>query len=113
KAPAFQFYASDFDSATRSWLPEEVGVYIRLLSSQWITGPLPIDLRRLSLIAGVSKDEIEIIWETVGPKFIKTPDGFINERLEKIRQDQFEFRERQSQAGRKGAEKRWGNKNEK
>jgi uncharacterized protein YdaU (DUF1376 family) len=41
KAPAFQFYASDFLADTASWTAEEVGVYVRLLASEWVNGCIP------------------------------------------------------------------------
>ncbi|MET0049239.1 MAG: DUF1376 domain-containing protein, partial [Sedimenticola sp.] len=108
KAPAFQFYAADFDTATRGWLPEEVGIYIRLLCNQWTTGPLPTEPRRLAAIVGMSPQDFEQVWKsTVGSKFVESKDGFYNERLEKVREEQRAFRKRQSEKGRKGAAARW------
>lgn len=109
KAPAFQFYAADFDTATRGWLPDEVGVYIRLLCTQWITGPLPTEPRRLAVIVGMPVQDFEEIWKnTISHKFEKSKTGYINKRLEKVRDEQRQYRESQSENGRKGARKRWG-----
>jgi uncharacterized protein YdaU (DUF1376 family) len=112
KAPAFQFYAADFDMATRGWLPEEVGVYMRLLCAQWITGPLPKEMRRLAAIAGITAQEFEDIWKnTLGAKFEESEDGYLNQRLEVVRKEQLEYRETQSENGKLGAKKRWANHN--
>ena len=51
KPPAFQFYAAAFLTDTAEWTIQEVGLYIRLLSSQWINGSLPNNKKRLALIA--------------------------------------------------------------
>ncbi len=107
-SPAFQFYAADFDTATRSWLPEEVGVYMRLLCSQWINGTLPSDKKRLASIAGMSSSEFDDVWKTIGQKFHETDSGHVNKRLENVREEQRKYREKQQESGRKGAQKRWG-----
>ncbi len=48
KAPAFQLYAADFYMDTNTWSIEEIGIYTRLLFSEWVNGPLPNDETRLA-----------------------------------------------------------------
>jgi uncharacterized protein YdaU (DUF1376 family) len=103
KAPAFQFYASDFLTDTQSWEAFEVGVYIRLLSNQWVNGSLPSDLKRLSRIAGCEYQEMEKAWVILGFKFLDKNDGtIINQKLESVRADKNRFIEKQHQNGLKG-----------
>lgn len=106
-APAFQFYARDFADGTAHLLPEEVGVYMRLLIHQWSKGGVPTDPRRLKQITG--SDEAVIC--AVLDEFFTICDGDQrrNKRLEAIRDEQAEYRESLSNRGRLGAEKRWGN----
>ena len=41
KSPAFQFYAADFMIGIMGMTDEEVGIYIKMLSTQWLHGSLP------------------------------------------------------------------------
>lgn len=101
--PAFQFYAKDFSTATQSWSTEEVGIYIRLLCFQWDTGFLPNDPSRLARICGCSLDEFKKAWVFVGLKFSEFENGIIkNSRLEKTREEQEAYREKQRLNGLKG-----------
>lgn len=103
KSPAFQFYASDFLTDTQSWDINEVGIYIRLLSNQWVNGSLPSDLIRLSRIAGCTHEEIKKAWVILGFKFLINNDGSIyNQKLESVREAQVKFKEKQASNGSKG-----------
>lgn len=103
KSPAFQFYASDFLTDTQSWDINEVGIYIRLLSNQWVNGSLPKDLTRLSRIAGCTHEEIKKAWVILGFKFLDNNDGSIyNRKLESVRESQIKFKEKQASNGSKG-----------
>ncbi len=103
KSPAFQFYASDFLTDTQSWDINEVGIYIRLLSNQWVNGSLPKDLIRLSRIAGCTHEEIKKAWVILGFKFLHNIDGTIyNRKLEEVRDAQTRFKEKQASNGSKG-----------
>jgi uncharacterized protein YdaU (DUF1376 family) len=126
KSPAFQFYAADFAMDTQSWSAEEVGVYVRLLCSEWVNGsipPMPATdgtamslpmanakraLNRLARIAGISEEQLLKVWPQVGEKFFRGEDGNLyNSRLEYERQKQIAYRNEKSKAGTAGAEKRW------
>ena len=122
--PAFQLYASDFYMDTASWSPNDVGIYFRLLIWEWINGPLPDDLRKMSRIAGCDPKTLDTSWRTcLGEKFIKKGyghgeisrpmyqgkipttngvGGWENSRLEQTRKEQQEHREKLVNSGRLG-----------
>jgi len=105
KSPAFQFYASDFLVDTAEMTNQEVGVYIRLLSHQWVNGNLNGDPNRLANVVGI--DLLEV-WPEIKHKFELGEDGRLkNPKLEKVRQTQIDYRAKQSEAGKRGAAKRW------
>jgi len=91
-----------------SWSIDEVGAYTRLLWHEWINGPLPKDTKRLQRIAGCSNNKFNKIWPIVGKKFKDNGnDCFINLRMETIRQEQKEFRDKKSRAGKMGMQSRY------
>lgn len=115
KAPAFQFYASDFLTDTVEWTNEEIGIYIRLLCYQWINGDLPVQLDRLRKIVGDIANPIDNAeqtiekWSRVLSKFEEVGDGrIINRRLENVRENRLKFIESARNSGKIGAMKRWG-----
>ena len=112
KPPAFQFYASDFYVDTNSWTCTEVGLYMRLLMSEWVNGPLPNDTERLARAAGMDHGNFKKLWcPIVKGKFVENGNGtLINLRLEQVRENQSKFRESQSEKGKRSAKKRWGDK---
>jgi len=100
--PAFQFYADDFLAGTMDLSPEEVGAYIRLLCAQWSRGYIVPDPARIDRIAGCPVPPVVLA------KFDQGEDGNLrNARLEREREKQNEFRNGRSEAGKKGAAKRW------
>lgn len=106
KAPAFQLFAGDFLSDTLTWSARELGVHIRLMCWSWDNGPIPEDPKRRNRI----DPDCGACWSTVGTKWSSDGNGgLVNARLEKTREDQREYRERQSSRGKRSAEKRWGN----
>ena len=101
--PAFQLYADDFLGGTCDMTQAEVGAYFLLLLYQWNNESIPADAKRQRLIAkgSVSSRVIE--------KFPASEDGLLrNERMEIERQKQIEYRNGQSDSGKRGAAKRWG-----
>lgn len=104
KNPAFQMYAADFLTDTSHWEAEEVGVYTRLLLTQWVNGSLPSNQERLARIAGVPVEAMVKIWLTIGCKFVDDGNGnLINPRLEKSRSDKEAYLRQQSEKGKKSA----------
>lgn len=108
KNPAFQTYASDYYVDTNSWTVDEVGIYQRLLLTEWVNGGLPNDGARLARIAGCGIKKFQKGWTTIKFKFILNDEGLlINKRLEDVRKGQEKYRESQVESGRIGAERRW------
>jgi len=110
EAPAFQLYAGEFLVDTASWTLAEMGLYCRLLYSEWANGPLPTDKLRLARIGGCEYRMFSKCWQQVSSKFVHTEDGtgLINLRLEETREKQRQYREKQRQKGKRRAEQRWG-----
>lgn len=100
RLPYFKFFPADFLGGV-TWLTnEQVGVYIQLLCVEWEGGPLPRDLAAIERrVPGVT-----LAWPALQPKFIETPDGWINERLEAER----DAAKGRSAHGKKGSDGRWG-----
>ena len=108
KNPAFPLYSNDFLVDTLDWTIEEIGIYVRLLFYQWTNGSLPNDDNRLSRIAGCGVKKFRNNFKKCSPKFILNGQGKLqNKRLEEVRKEQEEYREKQMIAGKVGAEIRW------
>ncbi len=108
KAPAFQMYAADFDMDTNTWTNEEVGLYLRLLLSQWVNGPLIDDPMKLAKVGRISLKKFINLFQNISHKFVSNGEGKLqNERLEQEREKQRKYRESQSEAGKRGAKERW------
>ena len=109
--PAFQLYAADFYMDTISWSNEEIGIYLRLLLSEWINGPLDFNAKHLAGISQISLRKFGIKWVKIGDKFVLNDDGkIINVKLEMVREEQKKYREKKSLSGKAGivAKKRLG-----
>lgn len=107
EAPAFQFYARDFLVSTTRMTTAQVGLYMRALSNQWDSGPLPADEQELARTLISPLAEFRKLWPVVSKKFILTDAGYINRRLEREREKQEAFRLKLSEKGKRGAGKRW------
>jgi len=108
KNPVIPLYASDFYVDTNSWSVDEVGIYQRLLLTEWVNGGLPNEIKRLARIAGCSAKKFQKGWTTISFKFhLNGSNKLINDRMEEIRESQKKHKELQRQKGKMGAEKRW------
>lgn len=114
KAPAVQFYVSDFLTGTTLMTNEEVGLYIRLLCLQAENGSVPDDPERMSIVYGPS---VAKCWPAVRAKFIsgEQPGTMVNEKMVKVLADREAFRKKQSDKGKASAEARlsYGSKKKK
>jgi len=108
KAPAFQFYASDFlsDINVTTMTMAQRGMYITLLAFEWIEGSLPTDLLKLRILCGNHPD-FDSDWQIVMNCFIERDGRLYNNRLETERGNMIAYRERMSANGKKGAQTRW------
>lgn len=104
KSPAFQFYPQDFLVGTAMMSAEEVGGYIRLLCYEWEHGPIPNDDAVIARLTGCGGNAVASIRHKFG---IDVAGRLVNERLEKVRQEQAAYREKQ----RVNAKKRWNEGN--
>jgi len=117
KAPAFQFYPSDFlsDGNTIVMSAEEIGMYTLLLCVCWKEGSIPDDIDELSILTRTSSDKFEKSWEKrISKCFVKNDNGeLVNPRLEKERIKQKNYKKKKQEAGKKGAQARWNNNDSK
>ena len=109
KMPAFPLYASDFLTDTREWTDAEVGMYCRLLFTEWVNGSIPSNPERLKLLVTSNQEDFNRAWdETIRYKFESNGHGrLINRRMEKVRKEVIEFKKERSESGKKGAKVRW------
>jgi len=108
KSPAFQFYPDDWNNDINviSMTPEEEGHYIRLTGICWKEGYLPSDLESLQCLLKAPCQTLAKILKC----FYENPKNklqLLHKRLEKERKKQKAFRKKKSNAGKKGATKRW------
>lgn len=82
---------------------QEVGIYVLLLCMDWNGGGITFNPRLLARYCRVSEEEFLAAWEAVGQCFVERDGKLWNPRLEREREKQGEFRERQ----RNAANKRW------
>ena len=110
RLPHMPFFVSDYLGATRHMTLAERGAYTDLLFAQWNIGPLPADTSRLAAMISCSPRDFAKVWPAIRPKFVETPDGLVNQRLELHREKTIRLAEKRATAGRKGgkasAEKR-------
>ena len=100
KSPAFQFYPADFLIGVMGMTDEEVGIYAKMLSTQWLHGSLPNCQKTIKKMINSRKIPSEMVLR----KFAICDDGFLrNERLEKEREKQKSFRDTRIA----NANKRW------
>lgn len=111
KAPAFQFYPSDFlsDENVVVMTNQEVGCYIKLLCFCWKQGSIPKDLSKIAKLCGEDDTAMAQLWPSLKPCFIENGNTgrLTNPRLEKERKKQENYRKERSESGKKGAVKRW------
>lgn len=112
-SPAFQFYPRDYLSSQKvsCMTLEEKGAYVNLLCHDWLNDGIPEDDEKLSKLSGLHEKWNRGGYNLVKECFMPHPSkiGFLtNPRLQLERQKQEEWREKSSEGGKKGAEKRWG-----
>lgn len=105
KLPWFPFYAQDFMNGVRMLSPGERGVYIELLCIQWDKGRVKPSLSDAlaTLYRGLS--DACLVTSVLEQKFVRDDDGWYNVRLDEIRRERLEKREKLQNAGRKGGKK--------
>lgn len=100
----FPLYHGDYIRDTGDLSHGEHGIYMLLLMAFFARGPLPDDLNRLCrMAAGAPPEDVRQILERY---WILTAAGWINARMESIRQEQIESHARRVEAGREGGKAR-------
>lgn len=100
--PAFQFYAADWLAGTLLLSASARGAYITMLVTAWEQGPIPDHPTALYRAMGLAPNDppFEDIWRELQPKWTLTKQGWENDRLERIRASQDDFRKLAAKAGR-------------
>lgn len=115
KYPWFPFFAADFltDEKTLAMSYREIGIYIVLLSHQWIQGSIPADPSRAQAMLKLGSSEAgededyAALQRVVADCFVPhngLPGRLINQKLAEIQEAQDQRRSRLSEAGRRGGE---------
>lgn len=105
RSPAFQFYPKEFLSSSKviAMTATERGIYITLLSMQWLDGSLPDDLPALARLTGVNQKQFTRMWPHNLARCFAVKNGrLVNPRLEDVRREQVAYRKRQADNGAKG-----------
>lgn len=108
KLPYLPLFFGDFLASTAEWEGEERALYLLLLGHQWSLGSLPAEPEKLRRITGWGPKTFKAAWPTVSSKFEERDGRLYNARLESHRNTALEISDKRSKAGRKGAERRWG-----
>jgi uncharacterized protein YdaU (DUF1376 family) len=103
RAPAFQFYPADFIAGTVTFTTEEIGAYMLLMCYCWDKGSIPADLKLVARIARMTPPRMRQMWPALVSKFQAIDGGYIQPRIERERQKQAEYRQKQADK----AAKRW------
>ncbi|HOJ04133.1 MAG TPA: DUF1376 domain-containing protein [Bacteroidota bacterium] len=116
-SPSFQFIPSDFlaDGNTLVMSAEEIGAYTLLMCVCWRETALSTDIEELAAIARMDPERFRESWERRIKRCFRLNDdgtGYIHPRLDRERQRQEERRQSQSENGKRGAAKRYGQKGE-
>lgn len=110
RAPAYQFYGSDFEQDTAAMSNEEVGAYVRLLNFQWKKVAVPCDIERMAKICRTTPARMRRLWPALEEHFEPSPNGLQNPRMERIRSGQAEFRDHMKELSARGVETRTRNR---
>lgn len=105
KAPWFPLYPGDYIRDTLDLSCCEHGCYLLLLMHSWSRGPLPDDLDKLRRISADAPAEVvryilETYWQRIDV-------GWVNEKLEDVRQKQEQLHDTYKSRAIKAAEARW------
>lgn len=99
--PWFPCYPDDFHGSrkTKTMDATQVGIYWLLLMDSWRNGPLPDDDVELAMIGRESCGKVRAVLQKC---FTLGKNGWTNKRLEAIRAEQEEKRDKRVSAGRRG-----------
>lgn len=108
RSPAFQFYANDFLAGhVATYDLETIGAYTLLLAYDWNLNGLPLETERLAKLCRVSHRKFLVLWPSIADQFEERDGKLYNPRLAKEREKQELWRQKSSEGGKAGSEKRW------
>lgn len=117
KSPAFQFYPGDwFDYKVLRMGYFSQGVYWRMLCHMWKDSKdqcsISSDPRELMKILSLNPKRFKVViseiqWKS-DPMLLEKNGRYISKRLQKVKRQQVKRKKQATNAGKKGAEKRWG-----
>jgi len=103
----------DFLKETMPLNTETVGAYILLSLRYWTHGPLKDDPNVLAQLTKLPVEHFKELQPNIVELFEVKDDQWHHEGLDFLREEAAEYKKKKSEAGRKGADKRWNkNKNE-
>jgi uncharacterized protein YdaU (DUF1376 family) len=100
----------DFQKETMPLDTETVGAYILLSLRYWTHGPLKDDPNFLARLTKLPVERFKELQPDLAELFEVKGDQWHHEGLDFLREEAAEYKRKRSEAGRKGADKRW-NKN--
>jgi uncharacterized protein YdaU (DUF1376 family) len=98
------WFEGNFLKATLGWTFVQRSLYRCLLCASWELGPLLPDEAELARIAGATSEEFAAGWPRVKSKFVLIDGGLVNEKLEQLRADAINRRDKKRRAGKAGGE---------
>ncbi len=106
----FPFYTKNFQLSrkVKRMSNEQIGMYLKLLIYQWEDGEIPSDIEEIAFICGCNAGAMATAWKKISPCFEPRNNGLANPFLEEVRTEQEKRMKRLSNAGKVGAEARWG-----
>lgn len=112
KAPAFQWYPKDIETDEAVVLMDnrEFGAYVHLLNHGWLHNGIPCDEASQAKIVRETIAQWRKMWPAMECKWVKHPSDphkLVNPRQELEREKQADHKTERSEAGKRGAEKRW------
>jgi uncharacterized protein YdaU (DUF1376 family) len=108
KAPYMPFYGNDFYGNERVKLASLAvrGLYVQLLWHEWAEGSIPSDAKHIALLVGRPEKDVMRLWEYVREFFVDRGDGrLVNEKLEGVRKQMTELRQKRVNARNKAGYK--------
>ena len=97
-------YVNDFIASTMVMSAAERGAYISLLCHAWIDDGLTSDKAKLARLAGCDRIELKAALERF---YLDESGRYRHKRMEEVREEVMENRQKLTKAGKKGAEARW------
>tara|TARA_R110002110_G_scaffold137574_8_gene322836 strand:+ start:2845 stop:3546 length:702 start_codon:yes stop_codon:yes gene_type:complete len=97
-------YVNDFIASTMVMSAAERGAYISLLCHAWIDDGLTSDKAKLARLAGCDRIDLKVALERF---YLDESGRYRHKRMEEVREEVMEKRNKLTKAGKKGAEARW------